>query len=564
MHIGLSGAGAGMKIAIGQINTKIADFSGNMRKIEEFTVRAAGLGADLVVFPELSLCGYPPLDLMTYPAFIDRNIASLELLRKRLPPETAVVVGYVERNYSGTGKSFYNSIAVICGGEVIHRQHKTLLPTYDVFDEERYFEPATERSVLEFRGYRLGFAICEDIWAENIGDSRLTYHRDPVGELASHNPDIIIAPSASPFYSGKTSIRRRLVENISTNHGCITIYVNAVGANDLFIFDGNSLAADTTGKVVLHCRSFNEDLGIIDTEKLQTVPAEDLEEIGNTYRNLEQALVLGVRDYMAKTGFAKVNLGLSGGVDSALVAVIAARAMGPENVHAYAMPSRYSSEHSLKDAETLAANLGIGYEVIPIEKIFSSVLHTLEESFAGTEPDITEENMQARIRGLLLMAWSNKMGSLLLTTGNKSEMATGYCTLYGDMCGSLAVIGDLFKTEVYELCRFINREAGYDLIPDNILTKPPSAELRPDQTDQDSLPSYEILDGILKAHIMECRSYEEIVAAGYDPETTRNIIRLTERNEYKRRQAAIVLKVSEKAFGNGRRIPIAREIYETE
>jgi NAD+ synthase (glutamine-hydrolysing) len=332
----------------------------------------------------------------------------------------------------------------------------------------------------------------------------------------------------------------------------------------MLIFDGNSLAAAPGGEVVLSCAAFEEDLQILDTLTAQPVAESELKGLEHTQQNLFDALVLGVKDYMRKNSFRAVNLGLSGGIDSALTAVIAARALGPQNVHAYAMPSRYSSGHSLEDARVLAENLGIGFEIIPIEPVFSAAVKTLEESFAGTDPDITEENLQARIRGMLLMAWSNKKGSLLLTTGNKSEMAVGYCTLYGDMAGSLAVIGDLFKTEVYELCRHINREAGWELIPDSTLSKPPSAELRPDQRDDDSLPPYDILDGILKAHLMQCLPLKEIAALGFDEQTVSHVIRLTEKSEYKRRQAAIVLKVSEKAFGYGRRIPIARALYETQ
>ena len=553
-----------MKIAFGQINTTIADFTGNKNKIIEQTEKAKKAGADLIVFPEMAICGYPPLDLMTYPAFIDANQKTVAELKNELPNNIAVAVGYVERNYSGIGKAYYNSVTVIHNGEMLHTQHKTLLPTYDVFDEDRYFEPAAKRTVFNFKGKKIGFAICEDIWAENIGDSRLTYHKDPVKDFCSAGADILIAPSASPFYSGKTAVRRQLVESISKTYGCITLYVNAVGANDLLIFDGNSLAASEKGEIIMHCSSFEEDLQILDTAAVKVIPESNLLEINNKNENLEKALILGVRDYMQKNGFERVNLGLSGGIDSALVAVIAAKAMGPENVHSYGMPSRYSSDHSLSDAQKLVENLGIGFEVLPIEQMFTASLETLKGSLTGTQPDTTEENLQARIRGLLLMAWSNKKGSLLLTTGNKSEMATGYCTLYGDMCGSLAVIGDLFKTEVFALCRYINEKAGYDLIPENVITKPPTAELRPDQKDEDSLPPYEVLDGILDAHIMKCKSFDEIVALGFDEVTVRRIIRLTEKCEYKRRQAAIVLKVSEKAFGNGRRIPIARAIYEIE
>lgn len=553
-----------MRIAIGQMNSVIADFPGNSARIVSMTRKAVELGAELIVFPELVLCGYPPLDLMTYPAFIQKNINALESLCEELPGEIAVAVGYVDRNQTGVGKAYTNSIAVIHQGRIVFHQEKTLLPTYDVFDEDRYFEPAKKRVLFPFRGEMVGFAICEDIWAEQVGDSRVTYHVDPVRELCEQGATILIAPSASPFYSGKTEIRRDLVSDLSVTYHVPTIYVNAIGANDLFIFDGNSLAADRSGVIKVRCKAFSEDLRVVDTDIIEHMEPADLTGMDDRFGNIEQALILGVRDYLRKNRFTHVNLGLSGGIDSALVATIAAKALGPENVHTYAMPSRYSSQHSLDDAELLARNLGIGYEVVPIEQVFTALLRTLSPSFGDAEPDVTEENMQARIRGILLMAWSNKKGSLLLTTGNKSEIATGYCTLYGDMCGSLAVIGDLFKTEVFGLCRYINEQAGYPLIPENILTKPPSAELRPDQRDEDSLPPYEILDGILKAHVMECLPFEEIVARGFDRETVRHIIRLVERCEYKRRQAAIVLKVSEKAFGNGRRIPIARALYETD
>ena len=552
-----------MKIALAQIDTIIADFTGNRELILARTLEAKQAGADLVVFPELAICGYPPLDLLTYPAFIRKNKEAVAWLCEQVPEDIAVAVGFVDENTSGKGKSFYNDLAVIYGGEIIHKQAKTLLPTYDVFDEDRYFEPAESRELLEFMGEKIGFAICEDIWAENVGDSSLIYHDDPVKELCRKGAGIIIAPSASPFYTGKTRIRRSLVKQISQDHGVITAYINAVGANDSLVFDGNSIVSDASGRIVSHGAGFKEDLVTFDTEGIETLPELDLSEIDDDYENLFQALVLGVRGYMKKTGFSSANLGLSGGIDSALIAVIAAAALGPENVHVYAMPSRYSSDHSLTDAEQLAKNLKIGYEVISIEPMFQAAKESLAESFAGTKEDVTEENMQARIRGLLLMAWSNKKGSLLLTTGNKSEMATGYCTLYGDMCGSLAVIGDLFKTEVFALCRHINEKAGYDLIPENILIKPPSAELRPDQKDEDSLPAYEVLDGIIKAHVMDCLQFEEIIALGYEEQTVRHILRLIERCEYKRRQAAIVIKVSEKAFGSGRRIPIARAIYET-
>lgn len=552
-----------MKIALGQINTKIADFTGNVRKIIESAEQAAADGAEMIIFPELAVCGYPPLDLMTYPAFIDKNLEAVDHLKKTLPKEIATVVGHIGKNTTGTGKAYINMVSVLYQGTIIHSQAKTLLPTYDVFDEDRYFEPAKERTLFKFKDLMVGVAICEDIWAEHV-DSELVYPVDPVDELGKAGADLIIAPSASPFYSGKTVTRREIVKNISRKFHCSTIYVNAIGANDMLIFDGNSIAADKSGSIVCRAKGFAEDLVYFDTEQKEQGNALNLQDMDNVWENLEQALVLGIRDYLQKNGFVRVNLGLSGGIDSALVAVLAVKAIGPEMVHCYAMPSRYSSEHSLTDARKLAENLGIGYEEISIEPLFAAGLGTLAESFAGTTPDVTEENMQARIRGLLLMAWSNKKNSLLLTTGNKSEIATGYCTLYGDMCGSLAVIGDLFKTEVFELCRYINSKAGYDLIPEHILIKPPSAELRPDQKDEDSLPPYDLLDGILRAHIMDCLPVEQIIALGYEAEVVKRIIRLVERCEYKRRQSAIVLKVSQKAFGYGRRIPIARSIYEVE
>ncbi|MGM0431919.1 MAG: NAD+ synthase [Spirochaetota bacterium] len=555
-----------MNIALGQINTSIADFVGNRRKIVEYTREAREGGADLVVFPELSLCGYPPLDLLTYPDFAAWNLDSITWLCEQLPGDTAVAVGYIEQNTSGRGKPYYNSIAVVYGHEVVHRQRKKLLPTYDVFDEDRYFEPGDDSSLFQFKEARIGFAICEDIWSAHVNDQRadsnLKYGINPVEELSGLGADIIIAPSASPFYSGKTTIRKAIVEQISRDNSCITVYLNAVGANDSLVFDGNSLVADNNGRIVCRAAAFAEDLLICDTRQLGQHKNADISDFEDTYRNLYQALKLGLQDYLRKTGFQTVNLGLSGGIDSALVAAIATAALGPECVHSYAMPSRFSSDHSLKDARQLAKNLAIGYEEISIEPMFSAATESLAKSFSGMPEDVTEENIQARIRGMLLMAWSNKKGSLLITTGNKSEIAVGYCTLYGDMCGSVALIGDLLKTEVFGLSRYINEQAGYDLIPENILTKPPSAELRFDQKDEDSLPPYEVLDGILTAHLVDCLPVEDIIARGYEPETVRHIIRQVERNEYKRRQAAIVIKVSKKAFGQGRRIPIARALYE--
>ncbi|MCF7952750.1 MAG: NAD+ synthase [Spirochaetales bacterium] len=597
-----------MKIAIGQINAKIADFDGNKKKILDFAQRAEKQKADIIIFPELSVCGYPPLDLLTYHYFVDRNLQAVDELCRELPRDIAVSLGYVDKNTSGIGKPLYNMTALIKNGAMVYKQAKSLLPTYDVFDEDRYFEPADRREPFPFQGSSLGFVICEDIWVENAGDLSMTYPINPADEMVNKGADLLISVSASPFHIGRVEERKALLRDLSRQYHIPAIYVNAVGANDSLIFDGNSMAVDADGDVVLKCASFSEDLCFAelspvgmsaaeqDTADAEEIDAEEggselagagsipealdrtakIEDGGirNTddsadsseqdliYENLEKALILGVGDYLRKSGFSRVNLGLSGGIDSALTAVIAAKTVGPENVHAYAMPSRYSSEHSLTDARQLAENLGIGYEEIPIESCFSAALESLSGSFAGTEPDVTEENIQARIRGMLLMAWSNKRGSLLLTTGNKSEMAVGYCTLYGDMSGSLAVIGDLFKSEVFALCRSINKRAGCDLIPQNVLDKPPSAELRPGQKDEDSLPPYEVLDAILHMHLVERASPADITAAGFDYETVKHVLTLVERNEYKRRQAAVVLKVSRKAFGFGRQIPMARSLYE--
>ncbi len=549
-----------MRIALGQINTKVADFSGNCQKILTYAEEAYAQGAEMIVFPELSICGYPPLDLLTYDSFVQRNLSALQKLCEDLPKQIAAVVGFVEANPEQAGKPLYNSAAVLFNGQVIFTQAKTLLPSYDVFDEHRYFASAPSCSLFEFGGRKIGIMICEDLWAENFDEMNRGYAQDPVDIAASQGADMIISISASPFHIGKMEKRIDVVRRISRAYGIPAVYVNAVGANDSLIFDGRSMVVDAQSRVQIVCEPFSEQIYVYDEDQPGSFVLQD----EDVYGDLNQALVLGIRDYLKKTGFSRVNIGLSGGIDSALAAALAVEALGPDHVHAYAMPSRFSSSHSLTDAMQLSENLGITCEEISIEPMFSAALESLKESFRDRPADVTEENIQARIRGLLLMAWSNKMGSLLITTGNKSEIAVGYCTLYGDMNGGLAVLGDLFKTEVFELCRSINRKAGYDLIPDSILTKPPSAELRPGQLDQDSLPPYEILDDILRQHLLACRSVEDITASGHDLEVVKHVIRLVEGSEYKRRQSAIVLKVSSKAFGPGRRIPIARRIYETE
>lgn len=546
-----------MKIALGQINAKIGDFEGNIGKIIHTAQRAAEDLVELLVMPEMCVCGYPPMDLLDYDMFVRENQKAIRRLQRELPPQVAVAVGYVDRTRGTTGNPLQNVVSVLHDGRIVHTQAKTLLPTYDVFDEARYFEPAAERSVFKLKGKRIGIAICEDIWWEQEPVPGTRYAVDPVKELMDAGAEILLCPSASPFFTGKQELRLGLLEKIGQASGVPAVYVNMVGGNDNLVFDGCSMITDSEGRLIKCAREFSEDYLIFDSEALHQpvkFPATSENE------KLRKALVLGVRDYAEKCGFKRVHLGLSGGIDSALVAVIAAQALGPENVHSFALPSRYSSKGSESDARQLAANLGIGYDILPIEEPFKAVLGVMGPVFAGKEHDVAEENIQARIRGMLLMAYSNKFNSLLLTTGNKSELATGYCTLYGDMAGGLAVIGDLLKVEVYEVCAHIN--SAEEIIPQNILDKPPSAELRPDQTDQDSLPEYEVLDDILKQYVLENKSAVEISHSGYDLETVREVLKLVGRNEYKRRQAPPVLKVSTRAFGTGRRMPIARNIYE--
>jgi NAD+ synthase (glutamine-hydrolysing) len=553
-----------VKIALGQINTTIGDFDGNATKIRDAATRGRSEGAELIVFPELSLCGYPPMDLLDHAAFVDANITALRELQKQLPPDIAVVVGYVDRTQGSAGKALQNVAAVILNGRVVFRQAKRLLPTYDVFDEARYFEPAAGSAVWEFQGHRIGIAICEDIWWEAEPVPGLRYPVDPVRDLLDQGAHLILAPSASPFHTGKVDIRLRLLSSIGSTSGVPMVYVNSVGGNDSLIFDGYSMVTDRRGKLSHRMAGFEEEIRVIDMELSGRDAPEEPEQTGTAagrYGDLEAALVLGIRDYMKKTGFTRVSLGLSGGIDSAVVTVLAARAVGPENVTVFLMPSQYSSSGSITDSELLASNLGVRAVTLPIKPLYDAFVSVLEGEFSGTEPGLAEENIQARSRGSLLMAWSNKFGSLNLTTGNKSELAVGYCTLYGDMAGGLAVIGDLLKTEVYGLAGHLNRNG--EVIPRTIITKAPSAELRPDQKDEDSLPPYDVLDAILTRYLIHNETASRIVAAGYDPDTVAQVLHLVGRSEYKRRQAPPVLKVSPRAFGTGRRIPIARRIHET-
>ena len=546
-----------MKIAAVQINTKIGDFEANRQKILEYTEKALSLGSDIAVFPELAVCGYPPLDLLDQSAFYEKNIESVRWLQKNIPCGIAAVIGHVASNSSHSGKPYYNCASVIKDKKIIHTQEKTLLPTYDVFDESRYFESASERKLFEYNGIKIGIAICEDLWFQSSVGKQERYQIDPVKELLDKGSEIIISPSASPFFAGKTKDRLDLLEKISGSGGVSVVYVNSIGGNDSIVFDGNSMITDEEGNLVIQGKSFEEDICLFDTgAEYPSVPLKE-----DYYGDIEKALITGLKDYLSKCGFTRVHLGLSGGVDSAIVAVLAVKALGRDNVKVFALPSEFSSEGSVTDADKLADNLGIKLDMIKIKPLYDKYLESLAPFFQGLPFDVAEENLQARIRGTLMMGYSNKFNSLLLTTGNKSELSTGYCTLYGDMAGGLGVIGDLFKTDVYGLCRYINQRDG-EIIPSEILDKAPSAELRPDQKDEDSLPSYDLLDKILTLYILENRSKEEIVKKGFDPDTVEFIIKLVARCEYKRIQAPLVLKMSQRAFGIGRRVPLARKIYE--
>lgn len=622
-----------MRIAIAQINSTIGDFSGNQRKILDFTRRAAqeqsanGMdgGAELVLFPELAVCGYPPMDLLDQDRFVELNIRTVHMLQRELPQDVAVGVGFVNRNPYSRGKSLVNEYGILLNGKLAFEQIKTLLPTYDVFDEARNFEPSRQWSAFEYKGERIGIAICEDVWRETDIPGT-SYDRDPVRELLDEGISLLCVPSASPYVAGKLKVRRALAERISIRGNVPLVYINAVGANDSILFDGRSFVVAPTAEAAksaalkdyplrLSAKAFEEDLVVWDSGDSKHAVLNPLEnaahspgpfatvnagvaagagaaaagtgavkaataavagdddadpyKVGLTRYELdilEEGLVMGIRDYMAKCGFKRAHLGLSGGIDSALVAYLGVKAIGADSIVCFSMPSRFSSRGSKDDAKELAKNLGCPYEVLPIEPVFNSFLSTLEGVFEKRPFDVAEENLQARIRGTLLMAYSNKFDSMLLTTGNKSELAMGYCTLYGDMNGALGAIGDLFKTEVFALCRRINERriaaGGKPIIPPAIIEKPPSAELRPDQKDQDSLPPYEVLDEILKLYLFNNLSKDEIARRGWDEELAARIIRTVARAEFKRRQAPPVLKVSPRAFGMGRRMPIARAVYE--
>lgn len=549
-----------MRIALCQINPTVGDLAGNLERVLDAARRAAARGADLAVLPELVLTGYPPRDLLEKESFRRRSLEALgKLVEASAGIGCGIVAGYVGAAPEGARRSATNSAALIEKGRLLATQSKMLLPTYDVFDEGRYFQPAASQHTCEFRGMRLGITICEDAWNDKQFWERPLYDSDPVETLVKQGAEAILSINGSPYDMSKRGLRRQMFTAMARRHGLPHVYVNMVGGNDQLIFDGSSFAVDAAGRIAAAAASFREDIVLFDT---RTGEGEMRESHAGELEAAYEALVLGTRDYIGKCGFRSVLVGLSGGIDSTLVACIAADAVGAANVTGVSMPGPYSSDHSLADARALAAKLGIRYEVIPITPAYETLLATLGPVFAGAAQDVTEENIQSRLRGLVLMALSNKWGALVLTTGNKSEVAVGYCTLYGDMAGGLAVISDVPKTMVYALSRLVNaRRPG--TIPENVFVKPPSAELRPDQKDSDSLPEYEVLDPILKAYIEEMKSPAQIAAElGQPLELVRDIVNRVDRNEYKRQQAAPGLKVTTKAFGMGRRYPIAQRFSE--
>ncbi|HEY3857162.1 MAG TPA: NAD+ synthase [Verrucomicrobiae bacterium] len=540
-----------MKIALAQINTTVGDLAGNAEKILGYTHRAQSERADLAVFPELTITGYPPRDLLLKKDFVARNLEILGRLAAASGP-TAMLVGYAGQNKKGPGRDVTNEVALLQNGRIVATRTKTLLPTYDVFDEDRYFEPGVENAPVKIDDRVCGLTICEDIWNDEDFWPQRRYRADPVARLVSAGAGHIFNISASPWHVGKEKLRCEMLRSLAKKSQRPIVLCNLVGGNDELVFDGNSLVFNGAGELIAKGKSFAEDFILVDTESapaIHPVAAPDEEYV---YR----ALVLGLRDYFHKCGFKSAVLGLSGGIDSAVVACLAAAALGAEHVHGVSLPSQFSSQGSLDDARLLAKRLGIRYDVIPIQPSFEATRAQLKDVFAGRPDDTTEENLQARLRGVLLMGLSNKFGSLLLTTGNKSELAVGYCTLYGDMCGGLAVISDVPKTMVYRIAHWINRHG--ELIPTASITKPPSAELRLNQTDQDSLPPYDVLDAILDQYVVQGRGFREILDKGYPETAVRHVIRLIDTNEYKRRQAAPGLRVTTKAFGVGRRFPIAQ------
>ncbi len=545
-----------MKIALAQINVIIGDFEANTRKIIEYIKMAREEGADLVVFPELATTGYPPRDFLEFADFIEKSEKSIAQIAQ-VTNNIAVIIGAPTRNPVIEGKDLYNSAVFLYQGKEIYRQHKTLLPTYDIFDEARYFEEATQWQTVDFKGYKIALSICEDLW--NLGNENPLYTINPMAKLMPQQPDFIINVSASPFdYTHAKERIRVLKENVKA-YQIPVFYVNHIGAQTDIIFDGGSLVIAPNETIHTEMPYFKEALKIVDLDDVIT-NTENREQTKDKIPLMYDALVLGIKDYFGKIGFKNAIIGLSGGLDSAVTTALATDALGKDNIRVLLMPSQFSSDHSIKDAKNLAENLDIRYDIIPIKDIFETYLQQLNPLFEGRSFDVTEENIQARIRGNLLMAISNKFGNILLNTSNKSEMSVGYGTLYGDLAGGISVIADVYKTEVYELARYINRDK--EIIPINTIQKPPSAELRPNQKDSDSLPDYDILDPILKLYIEGRKGPQEIIAQGYDKSLVERILKMVNRNEFKRHQTAPVLRVSPKAFGMGRRMPIVAKYLE--
>ena len=540
-----------MKIALAQLNFRIGDFDYNTQKIKDHIEKARQNGVHLIVFSELSVAGYPPQDFLEFDDFIDKCWQSVLTIAHECK-DIAAIIGCPVRNAGKEGKRLFNSAVALYKGKVHAQVYKTLLPTYDVFDEYRYFEPNRVFNVVDLPFGKIALTICEDLW--NVSDYPL-YVQSPMEELISQKPEAIINIAASPFYYNQIIDRAEVLRRNALKYELPVLYVNQVGAQTELIFDGGSMVINSNGDIVSRLELFKEDFMVFDTEKPGLSPKNPDNSSLDKIELIHDALVLGIRDYFGKLGLKKAILGLSGGIDSAVVLVLAARALGNENVMSLLLPSGFSSGHSVNDAVELAHNLHTSYELIQIENSFQTLLGDLKPYFKDKPFDVAEENIQARIRAVLLMAFSNKFGYILLNTSNKSEAAVGYGTLYGDMCGGLSVLGDVYKTEVYELARFINRDKV--IIPENIITKPPSAELRPDQKDSDSLPVYDLLDKILFAYIEQCQGPEKIIKMGFEPETVKKVLKLVNSTEWKRHQTPPILRVSPKAFGFGRRMPIA-------
>ena len=540
-----------MKIALAQLNYHIGNFEGNLEKMQGMVTKAKALKADIVVFGELATCGYPARDFLEFDDFIKKSYASVEALTE-MAKGIAIVVGSPSRNPKPEGKDLFNSAFFLADGKIKHVQHKTLLPTYDIFDEYRYFEPADEWHILTFKGKKIALTVCEDVW--NVGNENPLYKICPMDHMMPHKPDFMINISASPFAYDHAGERLHTVRTNVERYKVPMFYCNMVGGQTDIIFDGGSLVISPDGQIFDEMPFFEECLKVYDLDSVLRGDIEKQQSKDNTIQLIHDALIVGIQDYFRKMNLKKAIFGLSGGIDSAVVAALSARALGADNVRCLLMPSQYSSDHSVNDARQLAEKLGIQYDIVPIESVFESYMGVLKPHFFGMPFNITEENIQARVRGMMLMAFSNKFGNILLNTSNKSEMAVGYGTLYGDMCGGLAVIGDVYKTQVYELANYINKDS--EVIPLSTLTKPPSAELRPNQKDSDSLPEYDILDKVLYQYIEKRQGPKELIAMGFDEKLVARILRLVNINEFKREQTAPVIRISSKAFGTGRRMPI--------